>query len=82
MHQQTEQGIIRCALYHKFTFDPHGSSKYDAVLMFSANFACHIIEGCAPNILDGGYGANLLPSGSLLPPAAAALTNDRGTRIR
>jgi len=39
---------------------PHGGSEYDAVLTFSANFACHI-EGCAPNILDAGYGANLLP---------------------
>jgi len=39
---------------------PPGSSPYDAVLTFSANFNCRI-EGCAPNILNAGYGANLLP---------------------
>ena len=38
----------------------HGTDEHDAVLTFSANFACHI-EGCAPNILNAGYGANLLP---------------------
>ena len=38
----------------------HGTDGHDAVLTFSANFACHI-EGCAPNILNAGYGANLLP---------------------
>jgi hypothetical protein len=37
-----------------------GTSDYDAVLTFSANFACRL-EGCAPNILNAGYGANLLP---------------------
>jgi hypothetical protein len=36
------------------------SSAMDAVLTFSANFACKI-EGCAPNIFNAGYGANLLP---------------------
>ena len=34
--------------------------EHDAVLTFSANFACRT-EGCAPNILNAGYGANLLP---------------------
>jgi len=34
--------------------------SFDAVLTFSANFNCHI-EGCAANILNAGYGANLLP---------------------
>ena len=38
----------------------HGTDEHDAVLTFSANFAYHI-EGCAPNILNAGYGANLLP---------------------
>ena len=39
---------------------PSGSTNFDAVLTFSANFACRT-EGCAPNILNAGYGANLLP---------------------
>jgi hypothetical protein len=38
----------------------HGTDEHDAVLAFSANFACHI-ESCVPNILNAGYGANLLP---------------------
>ena len=37
---------------------PH-QVEHDAVLTFSADFACHI-EGCVPNILNAGYGANLL----------------------
>jgi hypothetical protein len=36
------------------------ADEHDAVLTFSANFACRT-EGCAPNILNAGYGANLLP---------------------
>ena len=37
----------------------------DAVLTFSANFACRI-EGCAPNLKHAAYGANLLPVRFLL----------------
>ena len=32
----------------------------DAVMAFSANFACRT-GGCEPNIQGAGYGANLLP---------------------
>ena len=32
----------------------------DAVMVFSANFACKT-GGCEPNIRGAGYGANLLP---------------------
>jgi hypothetical protein len=32
----------------------------DAVMAFSANFACKT-GGCVPNIKGAGYGANLLP---------------------
>ena len=37
-----------------------GTTSLNAVLTFSANFACQT-EGCAPNILNAGHGANLLP---------------------
>jgi len=32
----------------------------EMVMTFSANFAC-VSGGCLPNILNCGYGANLLP---------------------
>ena len=32
----------------------------EAVMVFSANFACKT-GGCEPNIAGAGYGANLLP---------------------
>lgn len=37
-----------------------GPGKYEAVMAFSANFACKT-GGCKPNIRNAGYGANLLP---------------------
>ena len=36
------------------------ANNVDAVMTFSANFACDT-GGCAPNILNAGYGANMLP---------------------
>jgi hypothetical protein len=41
-----------------------GSTEYDAVLTFSANFDCRI-QGCAPNTKSAGYGADLLPTRSI-----------------
>ena len=40
--------------------DDADDKRDEAVLTFSANFDCKI-QGCAPNILNAGYGANLLP---------------------
>ena len=41
---------------------------FRAVMTFSANFACKT-GGCAPNIKNAGYGANLLPVQFLAPLA-------------
>ncbi|KAK7233827.1 hypothetical protein SO694_001000102 [Aureococcus anophagefferens] len=40
--------------------DTLNDGDFDAVLTFSANFACNI-EGCAPNVKHATYGANVLP---------------------
>jgi len=53
----------------------------NAVMTFSANFACKT-GGCAPNLRNAGYGANMLPVRFARPGASPALLRGGARGVR